>query len=151
MNTKYEDVEISYNEDKNTWEFELRGRQRSCESLAKAKEAIDKPVKETKETKFERFEAYKIERWGCKSKKVTVTSIAEHRHGGNWGSVWISDNGDREKVCDGQLYEVTKENETLLAELKSNDDKIKAIGERDEKIKRHLLTKIKLPKEEVEA
>jgi hypothetical protein len=44
MTITHDDITITYDEKDNRWHFELRGRQRSAESLAKAKEFIDKPV-----------------------------------------------------------------------------------------------------------
>ena len=57
MKTVYQDIAIEYDEQSNAWKFELRGRSRGADSLAKAKEAIDKePVEKRKP--FPKFEAW---------------------------------------------------------------------------------------------
>jgi hypothetical protein len=59
METTYKEIKITYQEQENNWLFELRGRERTVESLAAAKEAIDKPFKPKEEgPAFERFDAW---------------------------------------------------------------------------------------------
>lgn len=43
MTTTHNGIEIEYLEREDLWQFELYGRERKVESLAAAKEAIDKP------------------------------------------------------------------------------------------------------------
>lgn len=50
-------IKITYNEDRNEWEFTLRDRDRTAETLAKARECIDRPVKD-KKTVFQRIECW---------------------------------------------------------------------------------------------
>ena len=51
----YRDIAITYDEQKDKWFFTLRGRDRSADSLANAKKAIDAPPPK-EEKPFERFE-----------------------------------------------------------------------------------------------
>lgn len=115
----YNNVEIIYDENDNVWRFELRGRQRSTESLAKAKEAIDKPLPVGKK-KFERFSAY-LARHDSGFKIVEVTSIADGPSWRNKTEVWITFDGNRQKVGLDDLYAVTPENEALIAKWKQHD------------------------------
>jgi hypothetical protein len=119
---KYCDIEITYNEGADCWQFELRGRSRSAESLAKAKEAIDKPApSEKQEPPFNRAKAYKSESWTNDGdfSLVDVTSIAEGNGFSTSVNLWVVANGKREKVGLEKLFAVSAENDALIAEMKS--------------------------------
>lgn len=102
MTTTHRDIEITYDEKDNRWHFELRGRQRSADSLAKAREFIDKPVTEKEEKPFKPISAWF---WDYRDEphKVIVTSIAEHR-GYGYAQAWIKDGKDRGKADARHLF-----------------------------------------------
>lgn len=125
MKTEYQGIEINYVEGDNTWRFELRGRDRSAESLAKAKEAIDKQPKE-KRTEFPRFDCYKQQRYEDSGYEiVTVTSIAEKGYGGE--QFWISNGKDRSKEQMHSLFPVNEQNTALVEQIKEKEKERKAI------------------------
>lgn len=108
-------TEIIYRETQNTWGFTLRGRERSAESLEKAKESIDAPPPADK-VPFKRVSVYREERH-CTWAVVEVTSIAEPRYGSTY--CWIAGaDKKREKVNARELYVITE----------SNRDRVVAIG-----------------------
>lgn len=149
----HNDVEITYNEDKSRWEFTLRGRERYAESLAKAREAIDKPPPSPKEEEpFERVEAYYMRYYDdIVGATVTITSIAEARYGGCF--VWIVNNehgrwgrkGTREKTAAQLLYPVNAHNTAIIEELKALHAKKVELGNQIEEIKKKLVC-YKVPK-----
>lgn len=94
-------IEITYNEARNVWTFTLRGRERSADSLAKAREAIDRPP--PKESKpFERFKAW-LYAWGEGWEIVEVTSIVESPYS---IQLWTMGKGGRSKQACGNLFPV---------------------------------------------
>src|SRR5512135_829560 len=97
ITTTYGGVDITYHERENIWKFELRGRERKAESLAKAKEAIDRPDPRPK-SKVEPIAGWMAERWGdSKWKAVTVTSIAASERWDSSTKVWVTSSGSRKK------------------------------------------------------
>lgn len=147
MKVMYEGIEITYNEPKDIWQFELRGRERSAESLAKAKEAINKPVADKASSAFKRTPAYATSgyRWDSSFTVGEVTSIADVSYGTQY--VWfVSQSGKRAKVRHDCTCLATPQNsalitsiESLIAECKALDSKGRALYEK--------LAKIPLPKE----
>jgi hypothetical protein len=140
-------VEILYMETENKWRFELRGRERFAESLAKAREAIDKPEPKPKGKPFEGIKAY-IEkgRWdkGPEFRVIEVTSIAETRYGRP--EVWITDSGDRKKVHADTVFAITGDNDVLIADLKNLNVERARIGTKITNC-RERLKPIALPKD----
>lgn len=134
MKTAYSDIEITYDEAKDDWSFELRGRSRRAPSLAKAKEAIDKEPTEKRKQTFPKFEAYF---WSYNAiKVVTVTSVAEDPYHRSGSSFWIVCDGARKKEKDYSLYPVNEYNTALVEQIKAKDaerdlldEKIKALRE----------------------
>jgi hypothetical protein len=117
METIYNEIKITYREAQDDWTFELRGRNRSAESLAKAKEAIDKTPAE-KRKPFPRFEAYRLNYRGVE--RVTITSAAEERYGRTAPEsvmFWISDkDGKRQQESARCLYPVNEHNDKVMIE-----------------------------------
>ena len=148
---KYAGVEITYNEDTNRWNFELRGRERNAESLAAAKKAIDAP-EPMKKASFERIKVYMFERWkadGTGVESVEVTSVADSRYG---TEVWIVNAGRREKVRADAVYVATPENEALINEWKRAREEEKAASRREDGLVRRMKTVVSvLPKAEQES
>lgn len=118
MKTEYDGIEIEYIEGTNDWHFELRGRRRKADSLAKAKDAIDKEPKE-KRAPFPRFDCYRF-RYSREPEVVTVTSIAEDQYD-KGTTFWVSekDGKGRSKEKDIYLHPVNDHNDALLAQIKA--------------------------------
>ena len=109
----YSDIVIEYDEERNVWLFELRGRDRSAESLVKAKEAIDKAPAPNKKA-FARTPAFRFTYNDVT--KGAVTSIAgDSTYGGV--SVWfVSNKGERSKESASKVYILDFENEGHIAQ-----------------------------------
>jgi hypothetical protein len=148
LTEKYRDVEIIYNEEKNIWEFELRGRSRYADSLLKAKEFIAKPVTNAKKSEFQKISAYLMERWsGDGFKKVMITSSTEDNYG---QCCWVVDaKGERSKEGPHNLIADTPENEKFIMDIKMTSGQIKSLRDKIERIKTTYLTKVVLPEKEV--
>lgn len=119
-------IVITYDENENKFKFELRGRQRSAESLAKARETIDKPVTEKEEKTFKPVECWYKASYGDEFKKVKVTSVAEALPYETARNVWISDQGVRSKVRSDSIYLITGANNALVERYKKLNDEIAA-------------------------
>lgn len=119
-------IVITYDENGNKFKFELRGRQRSAESLAKARETIDKPVTEKEEKTFKPVECWHKASYGDEFKKVKVTSVAEALPYETARNVWISDQGVRSKVRSDSIYLITGANNALVERYKKLNDEIAA-------------------------
>lgn len=133
ITTEHNGITITYNEPMNIWEFELRGRSRTAESLAKAKEAIDKPPKNKAEAKtFKRCEAFAFS-FG-EVKRITVTSIADE-DSWNGAQCWVIQDGRRSRQPVHSTYAITPENEARVKEFISTTEKIKALRSKTEQIK----------------
>jgi hypothetical protein len=117
MTIEYSGIIIAYDEKDNRWRFTLRGRDRSAESLAKAKEYIDKPKPEDKKEKpFERIKAFRFS-YGGTVLVGEVTSIAERGYS-NLKAWFVGPGHNRSKEAAYSLYPMTSENEALLKQWK---------------------------------
>ncbi len=125
MKTTHNEIDISYNEEKDRWEFELRGRSRSAESLTKAKEAIDKELKEKRTQTFPRFAAY-IKRSRNGFETVTVTSVADANYGGLHFWTDSQKNGRRKEPA-SILYPINDHNKAIVAEIVGVEKQIFAL------------------------
>ena len=139
IKVNYDGVEITYLEKDDKWTFTLRGRERSAESLAKAKEAIDKPAPEAKKA-FERIPAIKVNYSGI-VKRGEITSIAESRAYSNRKEVWFTNGEGRRKEDASEMYSVTPENDRLIAEHAERKSQIANLEELNKKTL-YKLTKI---------
>ena len=124
MKTEHEGIEITYNEHSNEWEFVLRGRSRSVESLSKAKEAIAKEPKE-KRAPFPRFDAYYFTGWEG-YKIVTVTSIAEDRYY-KGTTYWLNKGSGRAKEKDTSLFVINDHNKALIEQMSAKERQKKVL------------------------
>lgn len=146
-------IEIVYDPASNLWEFELRGRQRSAESLKKAQEFIDKPVKDPKKSTFQRVNCYFKERdWGLGEDTWAVlvaTSISRDR----WSNpvVWTTDEKgkERRKIDSRGLFPVTPDNTAIIEKLSKLTDDIKALRVQAEALEKKLKP-ITIPKDEAD-
>lgn len=120
----HKSIVITYDENANLWRFTLRDRDRSADSLAKCKEAIDKqPAGKAKP--FEKIKAWKMDRHSFGS-PVEITGIAERRFGRQ--QVWINQDGRRSKeVAEFGIYPANEKNDRLMDEIKEKRAKIHGI------------------------
>lgn len=137
ITVEHNGITITYNERTDHWDFTLRGRERDAESLAKAKEAIDRPVKLTKDNTFERVTGWYF-RYGSMV-ECTITSLSERRWGGgpNLNISYKNEQGrlDRGKVIPQDVFPRNEKNDAMAAEWRKHADHIKVIREEMEKIK----------------
>ena len=119
LEVKYKEVEIVYSEENSRFEFELRGKERYAESLAKAKEAIDKPVPGPAGKKFEPVRALFRSFRGVKP--GTITSIAESGYRSQ--EVWFTQDEDkrRSKQSLSDMCEESESNLLLYKESQALD------------------------------
>ncbi len=142
MKTTHREIEITYDEDRNKWLFELRGRDRSADSLAEAKAFIDKPEPKEKAA----FERVKVWHWRYSYEPVSaeITSLGEVSR---WSSsalrqVWIqNENKDRSKVDQSDCYkrsdstdatvarwlELKRQVESVQEDMRKMKDKLKSV------------------------
>jgi hypothetical protein len=152
MNTKpitvvHDDTTITYNESENRWTFTLRGRDRSAESLAKAKEYIDKPLPPEKAKPFEKIPAWWF-RYSEVPKKIEVTGIAEGRAYSGTEYVWINNSGNRRKESVAHaIYPANAKNDPLINEIVAEEKAIRDSRSRIESL-RQKLSPLVLPKDE---
>jgi hypothetical protein len=150
MNTKpitvvHDDTTITYNESENRWTFTLRGRDRSAESLAKAKEYIDKPLPPEKAKPFEKIPAWFLP-YHDKPEKVEVTGIAERRYGAE--EVWINVGGRRKKEAVAyKVYPSNTKNDALIEQILAAQKEISKLKQNIDESKSHLAPLV-LPKDE---
>lgn len=131
-------VIIAYNESRNRWEFALRGRDRSSDSLASAREMIDKPA--PKEAKpFARIPAWEVRHGGTPS-HVEITGIAESGFRSSGVYVWIKDaNGSRRKEdAEIRLYPSCEHNDAICAEIIKHRKEMDELGKKCETLRNKL-------------
>jgi len=138
MKTIHNKIEIEYREATNRWHFELRGRQRSAESLVKAREAIDKPVDTKEEKPFKRIKVYTSGRYHAdyndSFKLGEVTSIAEPAAYERTQHVWVTIDGRREKRAAECCFPVTEPNTAIIETLAEKNKEINKLREVAEEI-----------------
>jgi hypothetical protein len=141
VSVTYDGIEIEYLEQDDKWRFELRGRERKADTLAKAKEAIDKPAPQEKT--FVPTRAYLSNYSGVEA--VTITSLAEtDSYSGQ--QVWtLGKGGSRKKQSLKDCYEVSPENDAILETCESLDDEIEALEKKRKEVFARL-KKIEVPK-----
>ena len=140
MQFTHSNIEVSYNEQDNKWHFELRGRHRTAESPAQAKEFIEKEPAPAKAKKFPRFTAYlRAGTYGhdANVQAVEVTNIAESSpYKPQYKQFWIynpasknyRDSG-REKVDHNRLITKSAGNDKLLDEIRAIEGQIAQLNE----------------------
>jgi len=150
----YNGIAVGYYESDNQWTFELRGRERTVDSLKAAKEAIDKPVEE-KKPKFKPVAAFKYDSWGYSGPDnanfipVTITSFIE---GGRYAWVQSEESkgyrsSGRSKELSDSLYLDTPENILLINTWKATQDERKILTEKMDALKKKMKTGEQLAKE----
>lgn len=152
IGTLHQGIEINYVEADNQWLFTLRGRERKVESLAKAKEIIDKPEPIAKKP-FARVKGFTTKGYagyaGSEYTDAEVTSIAApgRFYFGGCGEVWVSVGKNREKIDSGKFFPATVHNIKLRRDIET---KIAERDELDEEISelQNKLQPIKIEKEQ---
>lgn len=138
----YKGVKITYSEPRDRWEFELRGIERSRDTLAKAKEVIDKPPTEKEEgPAFERIQAWRINYAGIE--EVTVTSKQEK----SWraDSYWIVDKDKRRSTEQGyNLYPRNPHNDALVEQLRKLNKAQEELAEQRERTTKKMKALVRL-------
>lgn len=129
----YREIEITYRERDDDWNFMVNGRERSLESLTKAKESIDRALDyEKKERPWKPFTAYLKKYGNDPFVLVTITSQAETSRYSNAVQYWVSQpNGkkkERSKESAIDLYAATPENEQAIAKWITLDAEIEALS-----------------------
>lgn len=136
---------ITYDEQENKWKFTLRGRDRSAESLLKAKEIIDKPVEKAKP--FEKIPAWFF-KYGDGPIKVDVTGVAESHGYGGEVSVWVNNKGTRSKErANGNIFPQNEKNDALVEEIIEKETRATELRSESYDLKAKL-QKLVLPKDE---
>lgn len=142
MNITHNGTEITYDEPSNTWKFVLRARDRSVESLAKAKEMIDRPVPE-KAKPFEKIPAWEIR--NDDPAKVEITGW-----GDQYGSpaAWVtSPKGERRKErIEFTLYPCTPENDLACEQIIAKRAEFIRLNSEIRNLK-YKLAKLEVPKD----
>lgn len=139
---------ITYDEQENKWKFTLRGRDRSAESLAKAKEIIDKPVPAEKAKPFEKIPAWLFKYSSETPVKVEITGIAEGYGYGRSEFVWVNNAKKRSKeMIAGGVYPSNEKNDFMVAQIIA---KMKTVAELRDAIAdlKSNLAPLVLPKDE---
>lgn len=134
VTTTYCGVAISYAEREDKWVFELLGRERKCDTLTKAKEAINAPPPKNKKP-FTRMQAIKAKFSGSPS-RVEITSLAEAPAYSRNSYVWIVENGQRQKEDVSYLYAASPANEEKVTAYLAREKQIEAL----EKANRELIS-----------
>lgn len=138
-------VTITYNEREDKWQFTLRGRDRSADSLAKAKEYIDKPIPAEKAKPFAKIPAWLYSYNAEEPVKVEVTGIAEINYGCQ--SVWINNSGVRSKERVHNIYQRNDKNDMLIGQIISKLQQVGSLREEISDIK-SMLGQLIISKEE---
>lgn len=118
-------VEITYNESQDHWEFLLRGRQRNAQSLAKAKEAIDKEPVEARK-KMEPIKIFMNEGYGSRPRLTRGLLTSFDRQYGT-PAAWITINGKRSKERLERLFLDTPENAAMIMKIFEVQKQIEAL------------------------
>lgn len=112
----YHGTLITYDEGAALWRFNLRNRDRSCQSLADAKKRIDEPVR--MKSTFQRTEGWFIGTYDTEFQRGTATSVAERDRSYGHDQIWVSfGKKDRCKVYAESFYPDTPKNAALVKQI----------------------------------
>jgi len=126
----YKNILITYDEDKDVWRFNLRGREKSAKSISNAKAAIDAPPPEN-EKPFERIQCWHND-YGSGYEVVTVTSLVED---GYSKLGWITrKDKTRSRYRLTDLYPVNEHNDKVIAQLKTMMEEINLLRQKYSKL-----------------
>lgn len=138
----YNDVVVTYNENDNDWNFELRGRHRTTKSLTSAKEAIDR-APETSRDKVtpKRMDPIPVFTLGYNGLKRGKLTSFDEKYGGAAG--WVVIEGVRAKKCLTGVYLDNPVNASLLGTYTQAEAK----REEYSQIKALIMQKMEHPKD----
>jgi len=156
MEVEHNGIKIEYNENINNWTFTLRNRERKAESLAKAKEFIDRPVAANSkdDDSFPRTKCY-VQNHGWRSERgegrwmvVDATSLTTRRYSGSI-EAYTSRNGKVDgKRYISDLYPVGEKNDPLVKESEELTKQINALEAKRNKVEDKMVElKVKEPTE----
>lgn len=133
----HEGIAITYDEGRDLFTFELRGRQRTATSIRKAKEAIDAPPPKDKKP-FTRFQAWVNSHWDG-WQRVDVTSIGEPTCFGEARDVWVVDkNKRRTRERQDKIYPCSPHNDALAAQWMDLDAQVKKLEDQKRAIQKRM-------------
>lgn len=143
----HREIPIIYDEREDKWCFTLRGRDRSAESLAKAKGIIDKPVPTEKAKPFQHIPAWDFG-YNDLPKRVKVTGIGEGRYSHQKLSVWITDGKQRRKENAAfRVYPSNETNDAIAEQVIRKMKEIEVLREECSNLKQKLLPLVIEPEE----
>lgn len=140
----YKDVVIKYDESDNLWRFTLRDRDRTADSLLKAREFIDKPIPQNERKPFKRIPVWFTE-YGNLPKRAEITGIAERRSYGDY--VWINCEGQRSKQVVRSLFPQNAKNNKLIEQIIAKEEEKRTLEEAISELEGKLV-RLELPKDE---
>jgi hypothetical protein len=146
IKTTYNGVEITYDEGRDRWVYTLNGRERSAESLTKAKAAVHRPPAKAEQKRWEAFDAFYAPWYDRTLRPVRVTSVAQKTGWQKNEQVWIVNNGRREKVDSTLLFAVTDANRQRINEIREKIAAEEALSKEINRL-RNALEPISIPKE----
>lgn len=134
----HKEVVITYEEQTDRWLFTLRGRDRMADSLAAAKEAIDKPVPAEKSKPFQKIPAWWL-KYNDDPEKIEITGIADKDYCGRT-QVWIRrSSGQRSKeTTEFAIYASDEKTDALAAKIIEGRNEIAALMNTNEKLRRQM-------------
>lgn len=118
----HSDTTITYNEGENKWTFTLRGRDRSADSLAKAKEFIDKPLPPEKAKPFE-----KIPAWSTYRDSPTRGEVTGFTEEYGTPAVWFVSNKTRNKIRAHYIFPSNAKNDRIFELVNTKEKQINTI------------------------
>lgn len=133
----YRDVEIVYVERNDKWNFTVNGRERNSDSLAQAKESIDRSLDyERKERPWKPFAAYLKKYSGDDFQSVTVTSQADPGRYTSGVYFWVTKGAKKERSKESifDLYAVNPENDQKIARWRELNKEIDRLGGEQRKL-----------------
>lgn len=143
----YRDVEIVYVERDDRWNFTVNGRERNSDSLAQAKESIDRSLDyERKERPWKPFAAYLKKYSGDDFQAVTVTSQADPGRYNTGLYFWVTKGPKKERSKESafDLYVVSPENIQKIARWRELDKEIDRLGGEQRKLNEEM-ERVKAP------
>lgn len=132
LQVTYDGISVSYDEAEDKWSFTIRGRERSAPSLAKAKEFIDRPVKDKEASTFTPLAAYYVG-YDHAPREIQVTSMAEGRSYSSGQHYWIVKDGQRRKERCDYIYPQSPSNVEAVTQMRGLEKQIKTLQKQLEK------------------
>ena len=126
MQFEHSGITVSYDEKKDNWTFQLRGRLRTAPTPAKAKEFIDKEPAPDKAKPFQRFKAYVLDSPYSTTGNVDIVEVTSMAESPSYITMtqefWVRTTQEfwvRTKISCDRLLVISAANEDLLQEMRS--------------------------------